>query len=166
MPFKSLMKNPILAIGILMMFIFLATAGPKLGWWESRTDKLRPTSCKAVIVKLERRIPANWQTGCEGPRRTNLYVTINEAENSNIQNNLEKQYIYRLLANHMISIAKNSPVDNLERTPYVRIRLHYRERVINALTEGRFIIKLATLTDPKLIAEHLKVTVQIQEAGK
>lgn len=166
MPFKSLMKNPVLAVGILMMFIFLATAGPKLGWWESRSDKLRPTSCRAVLVKLERRVPANWQVGCEGPEKTNLFVIIQSPDNDKILAKNNRSYAYRELANNLILTAKNSPLDNLERTPYVRLKLTYKNYLINGLTQGKFLVKLATLKDPKLIAEHLKVTVQIQEKVK
>ena len=164
MPYKKLIQNPILAIGILMMFIFLATAGPKLGWWQSRADKLRPTSCKAVIVKLAKRIPQNWDAFCEGETKENLAVVI-QSPHEELKNNL-KEILYRSLANDLIIIAKNSPSDNLERTPYVRVEVNHPQLNLNALTQGKFLDKLKTLTVPKLIAEHLKMTVQIQEITK
>jgi hypothetical protein len=163
MPFKSIMKNPIFMIGLLFMFIFLNMAGPKLGWWQSRSDKLRPTSCKAVIVKLERRIPANWRAGCEGVDRTNLFVEIKKEFSEDTTQEQLRPLLYRELANDLISIAKNSPTDNLERTPYVRVKMINEKLILNALSEGHFVSKLSTLRDPKLISEHLKVTVQIQE---
>ena len=67
------------------------------------------------------------------------------------------------MANDLISIAKISPGDNLERTDIVRLKMIHPELVINAITEGKYIVKLKTLTDKRLIAEHLKVTVQVQE---
>jgi len=164
MPLPKLIQNPILAIGILMMFIFLVTAGPKLGWWEARSDKLRPTSCKAVLVKLSKRIPQNWKVFCEGETKENMAVVINSPIGSHEKK--VKELLYRSLANDLISIAKNSPEDNLERTPYVRVQVNHPKLILNALTQGQYLTKLRTLTVPKLIAEHLKVTVQIQEVMK
>ncbi len=164
MPFRKLMKNPILAVGILMMFIFLATYGPKLGLWEARSDKLRPTSCKAVLVKLKKRIPANWSAFCEGDTKDNLAIKIQSSHLDIKDINKLRPLLYRQLANDMISTAKTSPKDNLERTPYVRFHVVHPMLNLNALTQGQFLVKLSTLRDPKLIAEHFKVTVNIQEA--
>lgn len=164
MPFKKLIQNPILAIGILMMFIFIVTTGPKLGWWESRSDKLRPTSCKAVLVKLTKRIPQHWKAKCEGKTKENLAIFIKSTFGEQDKN--LREILYRNLANDLMIAAKLSPSDNLERTPYVRVRVDHPRLSLNALTQGKFLVKLQTLTVPKLIAEHLKVTVQIQEVSK
>lgn len=165
MPLKSLMKNPVLAIGILFMVIFLFQLGNKYDWMGSRKRKLMPSSCKAVVVKLNRRIPANWKTECEGSDYNNLFVEINitEPKTSDVAPKNFKALIYRTLANNLILTAKNSPEDNLERTNMVRFRLNHPKVRINALTEGRFLVKLQTLSSPELIAQHLKVTVQVQE---
>ncbi|MDC1175650.1 hypothetical protein OAT67_09640 [Bacteriovoracaceae bacterium] len=165
MALKTLIKNPILGVGILLMAIFL------MGLYKDgkifKRENLIPTSCKATIVKLERRIPANWSTGCEG---NNLWVHVQyvSAENSakKVDSKNLKKLLYREIANYLILIAKNSPSDNLERTEYVRLRLIHPELTINALTQGKFLVKLATLKDQKLISEHLKVTVQVQETKK
>ncbi|MAF77880.1 MAG: hypothetical protein CME63_03665 [Halobacteriovoraceae bacterium] len=172
MPLRSLMKNPMLVVGVLMMMIFLFQAGKKFNWWESRRQKLMPSSCKAVLVKLERRIPENWQTSCEGKIFNNLAVEINypvlekqEKQKDQAKSNKDRvrSLLYREMANDLISIAKNSPSDNLEKTDIVRIKLIHPEMTINAVTEGKYIVKLQTLRDKRLIAEHLKVTVQVQE---
>lgn len=167
MPLKSLMKNPILAIGILFAIIFLFQAGEKYSWWPSRRQKLMPSSCKAVLVKLERRIPANWKSLCEGKSFNNLAVIINypvEKESKELEEKELNRLIYRELANDMISIAKNSPSDNLERTDIVRIRFNHPQKTVNAITEGKFLVKLQTMTDKNLIAQHFQTTVQVQEA--
>jgi hypothetical protein len=160
------MKNPVLAIGILFMVIFLFQLGDKYNWMESRKEKLMPSSCKAVRVKLDRRIPASWATKCEGGDYNNLFVEFNVTETKNEKSSPKnlKALIYRTLANNMILTAKNSPTDNLERTNMVRFRLNHPKVQIDALTEGRFLVKLKTLTSPELIAEHLKVTVQVKES--
>ena len=68
MIWKSLMKNPVLGMGILMMFIFISLYGRKLAekmGWASFQDRLNPTSCRAVMVKLKRTLPANQKAYCE-----------------------------------------------------------------------------------------------------
>ncbi len=160
MVLKSIMKNPILAVGILMMAVFLMTLGRKEGLFNR--DALMPTSCKAVLVKLDRRIPANWSTQCDA---NNLAMTMNFAEPKDkpISDAELRKTLFRTLANNMKSVALNSPDDNLERTDIVSIRLIHPRLTINAITEGKYIVKLATMNDPAMIAEHLKVTVQVQE---
>lgn len=174
MPLKSLMKNPMLVVGVLMMLIFVFQAGKKFNWWEMRRQKLMPSSCKAVLVKLSRRIPANWSAHCEGTTYNNLAIDINypvekisdsatKAEAKSNDPKAIRALLYREMANDLISVAKISPEDNLERTDIVRMKMIHPKLIINAITEGKYLVKLRTLTDKKLIAEHLKVTVQVQE---
>ena len=132
-----------------------------------------PSSCRAVTVKLDRRIPSSWKTECEGRDFNNLFVSMNIDElppkdstkdkSKSEKERLLKVLLYKTLANNMILTAKNSPADNLERTGMVRFKLNHPKLKINALTEGRFLVKLQTLSSPQLIAEHLKVTVQVKE---
>lgn len=176
MPLKSLMKNPMLVVGVLMMLIFVFQAGKKFNWWELRRQKLMPSSCKAVLVKLSRRIPENWSAHCEGKTYNNLAIDINypvekisdpstkaKVEEKSKDQKAIRALLYREMANDLIAVAKNSPEDNLERTDIIRIKMIHPKLIINAITEGKYLVKLQTLTDKKLIAEHLKVTVQVQE---
>ncbi len=166
MRLNSLMKNPLLAIGILMMVILLFQLNKK-GFFESRRAKLTPSSCKAVQVKLDRRIPENWKTHCEGQSFNNLAILIKLSLKKKFkEKNDLKAYLYREMANNLIHIAKNSPDDNLERTDIVRLKIIHPQIEINAISEGRFIVKLATLKDKRLIAQHLQTTVQVQERMK
>ncbi len=161
MRFSFLMKNPILMIGILMMSILLFQLSEK-GLFGSKS-RLVPSSCKAVRVKLDRRIPANWKTFCEGKTVNNLVVEIESPLDKSLDKKNLRAALYRNLANDMILIAKNSPADNLERTDFVRLKVTHPAGEINAITQGRYIAKLATLTDLKLISEHIKTTVQVRE---
>lgn len=155
------MKNPILMVGILMMSILLFQLSEK-GFFGNKS-KLIPSSCRAVRVKLDRRIPANWKTYCEGKTVNNLVVEIKSTLEKNKDLKLLKAALYRNLANDMVLIAKNSPSDNLERTDFVRLKVIHSAGEINAITQGRFLVKLATLKDLKLISEHIKTTVQVSE---
>ncbi len=168
MPLKSFMKNPMLVVGVLMMLIFVFQAGKKFNWWEARRQKLMPSSCKAVLVKLDRRIPENWSTHCEGSTYNNLAIDIHfPVEKDKKAQNLQqvRALLYREMANDLISVAKISPEDNLEKTDIIRLKMIHPQLIINAITEGKYIVKLKTLTDKRLIAQHLKVTVQVQEVS-
>lgn len=126
-----------------------------------------PSSCKAVRVKLDRRIPANWSSFCEGKDFNNLAVHINyPAPKNDLDAGKDdiRKLVYRELANDLILIAKNSPSDNLERTNIVRVRFIHPKIQVDAVTEGKYIVKLQTLTNKELIAQHLKVTVQVKES--
>lgn len=158
---KKLMKNPILMVGILMMVIFLFQLQKK-GYFAKRYV---PTSCKSVLVMLEKRAPATWEVKCE---ENNLAVkiikdlSVKEMKNEK----LYKTVLYRELANDLIFVAKNSLNESLERVFFVRIHLTSQKMNIDALTEGKFLSKLATINKPRFIAEHLHATVQTKETLK
>lgn len=157
---QNLMKNPVLMIGILMMSIFLMSLSREGKIFHR--ENLVPTSCKAVLVKLDRRIPASWTTECQGNNlNINITKTLQPKEAGNIE--MLRSLLYRELANDLIAIANNSPSDNLERTDLVSLKLRHAEMEIGALTEGKFIVKFSTLRDQRLIMEHLQQTVQVQE---
>lgn len=161
---KAPLKNPVLTIGILFMAIFLMNNWGKL--FDGYGEKLNPTSCKALMVKLERRIPESWDAKCEGNNLAVEYdLKLPSTFKKDVQNPI-RQFIYRDMANSLSLIAKNSPEDNLERTDIVRLRLKTDIMTVNAVTEGKMLAKLYHLTDTKLIAKHLKATVQVQEVPK
>lgn len=79
--------------------------------------------------------------------------------------NLE-MLMFRQLANHMAMIARLSQVDILEKVLFVRFKVIHPKMEINAVTEGQYIIKLATLESPEHIMAHLKSTVQVKVTVK
>jgi hypothetical protein len=162
MLWNSLMKKPMLPIGLILFGLFLSQVARKEKWGIFHNQKLIPTSCKAVIVPLEKRIPGNWKIFCEG---NNLAVEINEIAIPEKSVNL-KTLMYRQLANHMSFIARSAPADILEKVFIIRFKLDHSGMEINAVTEGKFIVKLTTLETPDHIMSHLKSTVQVKETLK
>jgi hypothetical protein len=160
---QKAMKNPVLIIGILLMSIFLMNLfGGK--YYDNYKEKLKATSCVAVQVKLNRRIPGTWKTNCKDNVLTVHVPFITKAKK--VPMDKLRSGMYRELANSMIAIVKNSPIDNLERTFNIIVHLTHDQLKINALTTGKQIVKLQTITHPKMISEHLKGTVQVQEVTK
>lgn len=160
------MKNPVLMIGIIFAFISLSILQKK-GYLNDARDRFMPTSCRAVRVKLDKRIPENWKTTCEGNNlNINIqYIPVTKKEKS-IKGKVLKGLLYNELLKYLIHVAKNSPSDNLERTMIVSLRLDHPNLQLNSVTEGKFLVKLATLKDKELIKQHLIRTVQTQEVPK
>ncbi len=163
MTVRILMKYPVLIAGALMMSIFLMTYTGKYSL-KSRAEKLIPFSCRAVRVKLNRKIPKNWLSKCQ---KNNLIVDINFSglKAEPLLKDKKRMILFRELANSLILIATHSPSDNLERTDRVFVKFHYQETTINALTPGKHLVKLQTMKDKKMIQDHLKRTVKIQEVS-
>jgi hypothetical protein len=162
MLWNSLMKKPILVIGLILFGLFLMQVSNKEKWGIFHNPKLIPTSCRAALVKIEKKTPANWKVFCEG---NNLAVEIVETIIPKEASDL-KVLMYRQLANHMSFIARSSQTDILEKVDFVRFKLIHPKLEVNAVTEGKFIIKLATLDSPEHIMTHLQSTVQVQDTLK
>ncbi len=156
------MEKPILAIGLLLFGLFIFQVSNEKKWGLFNNPKLTATSCHAVVIKLEKIIPGNWKLICEG---NNLAVEINEIAIPKGATNL-KTLMYRQLANHMAYVARQTHSDILEKVFFVRFKLSHPKMVINAVTEGKFIVKLATLETPEHIMSHLQSTVQVKEDTK
>ena len=159
---NSLMKKPILTMGIIMFSLFLFQVAKKEKWGIFHNDKLVSTACRGVLIRLEKKVPENWKVFCEG---NNLAVEIKEIAIPEKATNI-KLLMYRQLANHMAYVARLATIDILEKVMFVRFRLTHPDLTINAVTEGKFIVKLATLENPEHIMTHLKSTVQVQETVK
>jgi hypothetical protein len=162
MLWNSLLKKPVLFIGILMFSLFLFQVSRQKKWGVFHNEKFNSHSCRAVVIPLERRIPINWKIFCEG---NNLAIEIEEVVVPDKASNL-KALMYRQLANHMGHVARMSPQDILAKVDFVRLRLSHKSLEINAVTEGKFIVKLATLENPEHIMSHLQSTVQVKETLK
>lgn len=160
---KSLIKNPILVIGVLLMSIFLMNTFMKEGLWNR--DRLNPTSCKAVLVKLDRRVSGGWTTSCDG---NNLNLAISHVVGEKEPTDLDtvRKIVYRELANSLVFLAKNSPSDNLERTDWVSIRYVHPKLEVGALSEGKFVVKFSTIKNKGMLMKHLQATVQVKELIK
>ena len=159
---RYLMEKPILAIGLLLFGLFIFQVSNDRKWGIFNNPKLTATSCNAVVIKLEKIVPGNWNLICEG---NNLAVEINEIAIPKAATNL-KSLMYRQLANHMAYVARQSHQDILEKVFLVRFKLSHPKMIINAVTEGKFIVKLATLETPEHIMAHLQSTVQVKEDVK
>lgn len=151
-------------MGVLLMIAFLLELNRR-GMFSNRSALLKATSCRAVLQMLDKRVPATWSTSCEG---NNIAIEIQKSLQGaqKMELVLLKRILYRELANHLTFISRNSPNETLERVKFIRIKLIHAKMDITALTQGQHVAQMATLGDPKFIAEHLKATVNVTEKIK
>ncbi len=160
------MQRPILAIGILMsiaLMLELSNRGIRLG----DPDRYNTYSCQGALSGLKHYYPGNWRGHC---KKNNLHIEIDYSTLPILKQGKDedfiRQYVYRELANQMAFLADNAPEENLRKTDIISLRVYYPPLTLNAVTEGQYSLQIKTLKDPKLIADHLKATVQVQEVWK
>lgn len=159
---KLIMKYPVLIMGIIMISLFL---------WDLKSnnrsillsrDKLMPTSCSAVIVKLSRRVPGHWKVDC---KENDLQIEY--PVEANIPNlDTLRQGIYKDLVNNMVLATRNSPIDSLENVRQVQFIANHKQLEIKAIISGKSMVKFATMNEPKFIMDHLRATTVVKETLK
>lgn len=163
---KSLMKHPVLMMGILLLSIFLFDLRDR-NFFKQRVESLTPTSCKAVKVRLDRYLHKSWDITCN---ENNLVIEVPVDEkvisHKLADPTLLKQKMYKALANSYISISRYSPPDSLERTMMVSVRLIHPNMTINSVSEGRHVYNMKALKNLSNLAKHFSQTVQVQEVTK
>lgn len=156
------MKYPVLIIGIIMISIFLMDLKNNNRSIFLSRDKLMPTSCSAVIVKLSRRVPGHWKVECKG---NDLHVEY--PVETNIPNlDTLRQAVYKDLVNNIVLATRNSPIDTLENVRQIEFTANHKTLEIKAAISGKNIIKFATMKEPKFIMDHLAATTVVKETLK
>ena len=167
-------------VGFLFLAIFIFQLRDQ-GFFKKRSAKLIPTSCKAVMVRLDKYMHNSWSLTCNEnnlevivPIESELIKNINKSfpietdrkkENDSYKSAL-RETLFKVMANSYISIAKYSPEESLERTDIISLRVVHPHLTINSISEGKHVVNLKTLKNFKLISNHLKSTIQIQEIFK
>jgi len=159
---KLLTKSPMLLLGIMMILtVWLSHMGVlNIGIFDNNRN--RPTPCRAALVRLERQIPANWSVSCSD---NNLNVVVNEIAVTAADPEFRPK-LYRQMANHLVTLAQVSQNDILEKVFIIHLKQVHAKMDIDAISEGKYVAKLVTITRPEFIKDHLKQTVQVKETLK
>lgn len=157
---KLLSMNPMLGLGILMLLTVAISSTGYIPMFNN--PKLKPTSCRAALVKLEKNLPQNWKMICND---NNLEVVIREMQVGDNEKDF-RAALYRQLANYLVEIARRSEIDILEKVFIITVKIEHSKMEIRAATEGQYIVKLATLNSNQFVMDHLKQTVQVKEVIK
>tara|TARA_B100000886_G_C20148384_1_gene376970 strand:- start:44 stop:544 length:501 start_codon:yes stop_codon:yes gene_type:complete len=163
--FSYLIRKPILSIGILFFIIFLFQL-QKSGYFEKRRKVFSAASCTAVVVKLKKIVKSNWSLECKGhfaERTDTLEVTINQEIPITNKKITPKAFVYREMANHLSFIAKNSPIDNLERLSWLKISIVLSSGQADGVISGELLSKMSTLKTQEGLMGHLKNSVNVKD---
>ena len=162
--FNYFIKKPILSIGILFFIIFLFQLN-KSGYFEKRRKVFSAASCTAVVVKLKKVIPPNWNISCDGhfaDRTDTLVVKIKSTPTKEMGISI-KSFVYREMANQLSFISKNSPSDNLERLSWVKISVQTGQGQADGVVSGMALSKMRTLKTQDGLIGHLKNSVSVKD---
>ena len=162
MIWTTLMKKPMLTLGVIMICVVAYQSNKKNPWGFLTNERLKPTPCSAVLIKLDKEIPGNWRCFCED---NNLAIEIIEQTEVKKEKEL-RPMMYRQLANHMVFTVAHSLPDILEKVDIVRYKMTHDKLEINAITTGAYIVKLKTIREHKYILDHLQSTVKVKETIK
>ena len=172
---KNVMKYPVLIMGIMMFGIFLSQDSTKK-WWEKQKTRLIPSTCKAVIDRVQKKSPSDWEMECLNTSFLRLTINFNrEAKNKK----LLRVAMYRELANTYSQFAQfanialpyvegnkkkvYNEIETLEHLREIQIILKHKNLQILSQSDGQAVAKFLELKRPELIADHLKLTVTVVE---
>lgn len=155
---KSLLKYPVLIIGVLLFALFIFDEHTKK-WWDLYTGRFKPNPCLDALTRAEKLGPKYWSLNCN-EQVLEVESTFDIAE---IKKEDQKRASYRKLANEISELAKVSNPETIELLKKVTYKLKLEDKAIVAITTGEAIAKLQMLKDAKAIAFHIHTSVNVKE---
>ncbi|WP_157680606.1 hypothetical protein [Bacteriovorax sp. Seq25_V] len=160
------MKNPILMVGILFMAIFLFQLRDK-GFFSKRAESMIPTSCKSVMVRLNKYMNDAWEMKCNG---NNLLIET-KVDPKVIDPKLKdpkilREKMYKALANSYASISRYSLEESLSRTNIISFRLIHPHLTLNSMSEGQHVANIKNMKEVSNLSRHFQQTIRVQEVTK
>lgn len=159
MIWKNALKYPVLIIGIIMFGLFLSDKKTKI-WWDKVNNRYVPSTCSALLARLETKLPNDWRLQCE-----NKDKMLIEAGFSKTYPDLNKTraVMYLQIANMLNEVAHYANHETLQRLENLTIYLNGKKVKIIASTDGQAIIKIKEIKGEKALLQHLKLTVKTRE---
>ena len=172
---RNTMKYPVLVMGLIMFGIFLSQDTTKK-WWNKQKARLIPSTCKAVIDRVQKKAPRGWEMECLNTKFLTLSINFNKEAKSK---RLLRVAMYRELANIYTQFAQfaNVPlkyiedgkektyneIETLEHLNDIQIKLKHSTLEINSQSDGQAVARFLVIKRPAQIAEHLRLTVKVSE---
>ena len=165
---KSLLKRPILAIGLIMMFVFISLYGrkfiDKVGSGPLR-EQFGTSSCRGVLAMLGRTLPDDQKARCQG---NHLFVNRNyltHGQGAVLPRKVLCPLLYREMANSLKFLANDqkTPLNILKRVEMVQLKLTHPQLTVYAMTSGKFLVGMSKISNPDRLAKYIKTTVKVQE---
>lgn len=158
MIWKNALKYPVLVIGLVLFVLFITDPKTKK-YWEKSQRRFIPSTCDAVMDRVEPKAPNNWKFDCPGTQL--LIINISSKDIKNAPN--YRVLMYRSLANSLKKLAEYSNIETLEYLKNIEMILTHPKLTIKSKTDGQAVAGLIKLSDQADIARHLKLTVKVKE---
>jgi hypothetical protein len=172
MVIKSLVKNPLLMIGLLMCFIAINEYRDQLSFLF-RNHKVLASSCRSALVQLQKNIPKKAKIQClPSPETTQalqqnleiLQITLPPLHDLPSQSTSE---LYRALAQNIAIYSLWGLEESLENVFKVHFLLRYPplKLEILAVLSGKDFVYFRYLKDGQAVLKHLQEKVIVKETS-
>jgi hypothetical protein len=159
MIWQRALKYPILIVGVVLFALFLSDPNTKR-WWEKSKRRFIPSTCDAIVDRTAPKSPDSWTLDCPG---TQLLIITVEHDPAARSLNVLRSNMYKELANSYKKLAHISNPETMEYLKNVEIIIKHPRISVRSKTDGQAVTELLKKKDQKSIAQHLKLTVKVQE---
>lgn len=159
MIWQKVMKYPVLVMGIIMFLIFLNQETTKV-WWAKVKRRYVPSTCDAVLSRVETKAPKEWKLECPGTQLLVIQLEIDHPAKSSQQ---LRVMMYKEVANNLTKLASYANIETLEYLKNIRLILKHKDLTIISQTDGQAVAQFKTLKQKQDILNHLSLTVKVRE---
>lgn len=159
---KNALKYPALIAGIIMFSLFLADPKTK-DWWERVQGRFKPSTCGAIMDRLEEKMPDEWSLKC--PKVSHMQLEVEFEEDFKNFENL-RMAAYRKMANDLKSLALMANAETLQNLGTFEILVVHDLIEVWGVTDGQALVQLRDKSTQNEMAEHLELTVKVKEKRK
>lgn len=159
---KNAMKYPALIAGLIMFTIFILDPKTKI-WWQKVQGRFKPSTCRALADRIERKAPSVWSIECPESAKLILKVDFDKSFKNDSQ---LRTGIYRSLANNLKSFADMANPETLQNLAIMEIFMLHKQIEVWGVTDGQAMVSLRSKKTTKEMAEHLELTVRVREKIK
>lgn len=155
---KSLLKYPVLFLGLGMFLLFIFNEKTAI-WWDKYTNRFKPNVCKDAATRITELGPNDWDVSCNQQDliiKQKFYL-------ENIKDNDLRKASYRHLANNLKQLSKISNPDTISLIKVINFQLRLPQKSISSFISGTSLIQLSKLTDEKAIAFFIHTSVKVKE---
>lgn len=153
------MKYPVLILGIIMFGIFISQDSTKK-WWNKISRRYIPSTCNAVMDRVQKKAPSTWDLECPGTQLLILTVDFEKTAKSHQE---QRVMMYKEVANDLSRLAQFSNIETLEYLKHIKLILKHPHLEITAITDGQAVAKFKVLKRQEEILQHLRLTVKVSE---
>lgn len=159
---KNALKYPALIAGAIMFTLFLADPKTKQ-WWQEIQGRYKPSTCRALLDRVEKKAPSEWDLRC--PKVSHMQLEVDFDKEFKSFGDL-RMAAYRKMANDLKSLALMANPETLQNLGTLEILVKNDLLEVWGVTDGQAMVQLRDKKTQKDMAEHLELTVKVKEKRK